>query len=60
MLHIFARHLKDVAYVFFNGTTEWKEDLRCFETVIGDEGLRWFWLHEPTVVMVVSCFDLYN
>lgn len=64
MLHIYARHLKnpnDAIYIFFNGNTSWNREKNRWETILGEEGLWWFWLNEADkVVMIISCFDEYS
>ncbi|HEY9680463.1 MAG TPA: hypothetical protein V6C86_02630 [Oculatellaceae cyanobacterium] len=61
MLHIYARHLTtidDALDVYFDSEPSWNEQFERFENYTDTHGLYWFWLDEPKVVMIVSCFRL--
>jgi len=64
ILHIYARHKKepdDAIYLFFEGPSYWNLKRGLYETIVGTEGLWWFWIDEEArIVMVVSCFDTYR
>ncbi|MFP5502841.1 MAG: hypothetical protein ACLGIN_10160 [Candidatus Sericytochromatia bacterium] len=61
MLHITARHLKepeDAIFVWFTGgEEEYREERNLYITKTEDEVVQWFWIDEPNVVMIRSCFD---
>lgn len=65
LLHIYARHLTEVddaLDVFFDHSAAQVENVEQerFERTNKTHGLYWFWLDEPTVVMVITCFTLEN
>lgn len=61
LLHIYARHptsVDDALDVFFNpsSTQNYNPEHQRYERYDGRHGLFWFWLVEPSVVMVITCF----
>lgn len=63
LLHIYARHLTepdDALDVFFDNsaTQTFNVERDRFERQNRSHGLFWFWISEPTVVMVITCFRL--
>jgi hypothetical protein len=63
LLHIYARHLTtidDALDVFFDlsATQAFNDERERFERRNRTHELYWFWLNEPKVVMVVTCFRL--
>lgn len=61
LLHIWAHHLKtdsDAIHIFFKGGRTWNVTRQCWESRIGSEVLRWYWIDEDArIVMIISCFD---